>query len=325
MLSLTLSFIFAIATAFAEQPANPGAARAAASPERAPQYLLGPGDQVQVSALELEEISKTPYRIDDAGYVTIPLAGRIKASGLTVTQLESQIRAGLLKYQIRPEVSVGVMEYRSQPISIIGAVTNPGVHHLQGAKTLIEALSLAGGLRTDAGNAVKITRQAGYGPIPLPSATQDAASGCSVAEVKVQSILNATNPAENITVRPNDVISVPRAEMVYVMGQVEKTGGFVLTERESMSVLQAISLAGGLNRMAAARNARILRFTSAAQQRREEAVDLKKIMDGKAPELFLNPDDILFVPGNNGKIVALRTIEAAVSAGTGIAVWRSSR
>lgn len=226
---------------------------------------------------------------------------------------------------MRPQVTVGIQEFQSQPVSVIGAVTTPGVHHLQGNKTLIEALSAAGGLRPDAGNTVKITRMLAYGKIPLANATNDSTGQFSVAEVKIRNMMEASNPSDNILVKPHDTISVPRAKMVYVIGEVPKSGGFPVTEQESFSVLQALSLAGGLERLAAPKNAKVLRFRPGAAERVEEAINLKRIMNGRDKDVPLRPEDILFVPSNKGKAIALRVIEAAVNTGSGVAVWRSAR
>jgi len=113
--------------------------------------LLGPDDQITIRVTDIEEISDKPVRISTTGYITLPLAGRIHAAGMTVEQLELQIADLLEPYINDPTVSVTRMEMRSQPVSVIGAVTTPGVHQLQGQKTLVEMLSLAGGLKEDSG------------------------------------------------------------------------------------------------------------------------------------------------------------------------------
>ena len=285
-------------------------------------YMLGPGDTLSIWALELDEISKGPFRVDTSGFVNIPLAGRVAAAGLSISQLESEIEKRLKTYQLRPAVSVSIVEFRSQPISIIGAVNAPGVHHLEGQKTLVEALSAAGGLRADAGSTIKLTRQLAYGRIPLKSAADDQSGSYSVAEVKVKTILEASDPAENIYVAPNDVISVPPAEMIYVVGEVQRSGGFTLAETESISVLQALSLAGGLKSSASAKAAVILRSHPGSPVREHEPLNLKRTLEGRGEDTPLHPGDILFVPVNKPKAIALRTIEAAISAGTGIAIWR---
>jgi len=302
---------------------KPPPAPAPESPEQLRStYVLGPEDQITIRALDAEEISDKPVRIDFSGYIRLPMVGRLRASGLTIEQLEAQLVERLKTFIREPEVSVSITEFRSQPVSVIGAVKNPGVHQLQGRKTLIEILSLAGGLNTDAGHTIKITRRLEWGRVPLRTAADDPTAQFSVAQVSVKAIMEAKNPEENIIVRPYDVISVPRAQMVYVTGQVQRSGGFVLNERETLSVLQALSLAGGLGGTASPQNSRILRPSPSASNRTELAVDLKKILAGKAQDLPLQPEDILFVPASTPKKAAIRAIEAAIQIGTGIVIWR---
>ncbi len=285
-------------------------------------YVLGPDDQIMIRALDVEEISDKPQRIDMSGNIRLPMVGRIKASGLTVEQLEGEIGNRLKQYVQEPDVAVSIVEFRSQPVSVIGSVKNPGVHQLEGRKTLIEMLSLAGGLADDAGHSVKITRRLEWGRIPLKSAKDDPSGKFSVAEVSLKSMMEASSPEENIVIRPQDVITVPRAEMVYVTGQVQRSGGFPLRERETLSVLQALSLAGGLGPGASPQNARILRVASSNANRTEIAVDLKKILIGKANDVPLQSDDILFVPSSAPKKAAIRAAEAAIQIGTGLVIWQ---
>lgn len=285
-------------------------------------YVLGAGDQISIRILQAQEIAEKPFRIEPGGFIELPLIGRVRASGLTIQQLQLELGERLMTYIRDPQVTVSIDEYRSQPVSILGAVTTPGVHQLQGRKTLTEVLSMAGGLRQDSGSSVKITRRLEWGRIPLPTAVDHPAGGFSVAEVNLKALMEAKNPEENVLVKPNDVISVPRAQMVYLIGEVEKSGGFVLNERETVSVLQSLSLAGGLRRTAAPQSAKILRLTTGAAKRTEIPVDLRRILGGKASDVDLQPDDILFVPGNNAKRAGLRAVEVAIQLGTGILIWR---
>jgi polysaccharide export outer membrane protein len=288
----------------------------------APAYVLGAGDVITIRVLDADEISDKPIRLGANGFITMPLVGRVRAGGLTTEQLEAALAMRLKPLIRNPEVSVSVVEQRSQPVSVIGAVSAPGVQQLQGRKTLVEMLSLAGGVRQDAGHAIMITRRVQWGPIPVPGAALDATGRFSTAEVNLKEILEARNPAGNIQIMPDDVISVPRAEMVYVIGEVKKSGGFTIGERESLSVLQALSLAEGLNMTAAPQNARILRVDAGAPKRTEISVDLRRILAGKENDVRLEPDDILFIPGSKSKNVAIRSLEAAVQIGTGIAIYR---
>jgi len=279
-------------------------------------YTLGPGDQIVVRVPDVEEISEKPVPIDLRGEIDLPVAGRVHAAGLSTVQLESAIAARLKKYLVEPDVSVYLAEMRSQPVSVLGSLKDPGVHQLQGQKTLFEVLSLAGGLREDAGNTVKITRRLEWGPIPLPDAETDPTGAYSVASVKVKDIMAASNPAANILIQPEDVISVPRAEVIYAIGAVKKPGGYVLGVNQSLGVLQVLALAEGLDRTAAAADVRIMRLVAGTGNRAEIPVNLKKIMSGKGADVPLQADDILFVPSSKTKAIGYRTLEAVAQGGT---------
>jgi polysaccharide export outer membrane protein len=285
-------------------------------------YLLGPGDQLEISGPDLTELASKVVRVDGDGDIEVQLGGRVHVSGLTAQQTELELNKVLSKYIRQPQVVVSVAEVRSQPVSILGAVNTPGVHQVQGHKTLLEMLALAGGIRPDAGYSVRITRQLEWGCIPLPKAEPDSSGRFSVAELNLKKIMEAKNPEENIQIFPHDVISVPKAEMVFVIGEVKRSGGFVLGEHQSISVLQALALAEGLNGTADTRHARILRLKRDADQREEMPVDVKDVLNGKRPDVPLQGDDILFIPGSTGKKAALRTLEAAIQTGTGLAIWR---
>jgi polysaccharide export outer membrane protein len=285
-------------------------------------YLLGPDDQLEISGPELNDAINKPIRIDGDGGMQVPLVGRVHVSGLTAQQAEQELNKVLSKYIRDPQVVVSVAEERSQPVSILGAVNTPGVHQVQGYKTLLEMLALAGGMRPDAGYSIRITRQLDWGCIPLPKMELDASGRFSVAELNLKKIMEAKDPEENIQIFPHDVITVPKAEMVYVIGDVKRSGAFVLGEDESMSVLQALSLAEGLSGTADARHARILRLMHDTDQREELPVDVKGVLVGKKKDIALRGDDILFVPGSAGKKASLRAVEAAIQTGTGMAIWR---
>ena len=285
-------------------------------------YLLGPDDQVEISAPELSEFGNKPVRIDGEGNVQVPLVGRVHVAGLTAQQAEQELNKVLKAYIRDPQVVVNVSEVRSQPVSVLGAVNSPGVHQVQGHKTLMEMLASAGGIRPDAGYSVRVTRQLDWGCIPLAGASLDPSGQFSVAEVNLKKIMEAKDPVENIQILPHDVISVPKAEMVYVIGEVRRSGGFVLGEHQSISVLQVLSLAEGLNGAADTRHAKILRLKRDADQREELPVDIKSVLKGKKPDVPLQGDDILFIPGSTGKRAALRALEATIQTGTGLAIWR---
>jgi polysaccharide export outer membrane protein len=285
-------------------------------------YTLGPGDELQISGPELEEMANKTNRIDGEGDLQVPLVGRVHIAGMTVQQSEVELNKKLSAFIKHPQVSVEVKELRSQPASVVGAVNTPGVHQVEGHKTLLEMISMAGGIRQDAGYSIRITRQSEWGCIPLPGATTDPSGRYSVAQVNLQGILEGKVPEDNIQIFPHDVISIPKAELIYVTGDVKKNGGFVLGENQSMSVLQAVSLAEGLTNTADKKHSKIMRLNPGSDERTEIPVDLKAIMDNKAKDVQMQSNDILLVPGSTGKKAALRIMEAAISTGTGLAIYR---
>ena len=307
---------------------QPTGARDGSSPTAGPElrpdaeYPLGPGDQLAIRIRDTDETGDRPVLVDTNGYIGVPLAGRIRVSGLSTVQVEAELSRRLKTYYLQPEVLVSVTEYRSQPVSVLGAVKNPGVYQVQGRKNLVEVLSLAGGPDTTAGSTVKITRRRESGAIPLANASPDPSGQYSVAEVPLASILEAQNPQSNIAIKANDVITVPPAEMVYVVGKVQKAGGFTLHEKETMTVLQALSLAGGLDSSAAPQRSRIIRTDRVTEQRTEIPVDLRGILNGRSTDLSMQPKDILFVPDSAPRRAATRAVEAALQAATGVVIWR---
>jgi polysaccharide export outer membrane protein len=280
-------------------------------------YILGPGDQISLAVTDLpDEYTDETYRIDMQGNVSLPLAGRVHAGGLTTEGLEGEIRDHLKRILKDPEVVVNIAEFNSQPVSVLGAVSAPGVRQLQGQKNLFEVLSLAGGLRSDAGTTMKITRDLKWGRIPLPEASNDVTGRYSVASVKIKSIMNATDPSENIVVMPGDTISIPRAQLVYVVGSVTTPGGFQIGENDTISTLQAVALAEGLQKTAAIDKAKILRMVPGSNNRAEIPINIKLLMAGKTNDPLLRPDDILFVPNSTKKTAGYRTLDAVTLAAT---------
>ena len=288
-------------------------------------YLLGADDTLVVQVLEGGESSTQSVTVGMDGEVNLPFVGRLQVVGLTAKQLEGELEKRLKAYIRDPQVAVSVTEFRSQAISILGAVQSPGVHQLRGEKTLLEVLSVAGGTRQDAGHRIKITRRLDWGRIPLPTAKDDPTGGFSVAEVDIKQIMEAENPAENIRVMPHDVISVPRANMVYVIGQVGRSGGYILSERKTISVLEVLALAGGLAGNAKPKQARILRPQQGSDERIQIPINLQAVMQGKVEDAFLQAEDILFVPTSGSKIVAKAAVKAALAIGTGVAIYAGFR
>jgi polysaccharide export outer membrane protein len=297
------------------------AAETAALPDSG--YVLGPDDQIVIHAIDAPEISDKPFLIGMNGNVTMPLIGRVQAGGLTVERLETELNTRLKKYVQDPQVSVTVAEFRSQPVSVFGAVNKPGVIQLRGRKTLYEVLSMAGGPNATAGSTLTVTRRRENGEIPLPGATIDPTGQFSTAELNVQEIVEGKNPAANIEIKPNDTISVSEANsnMIYVVGDVEHGGAFTLGGRQSLSVLRALSLAGGLGRTAKPQKARIIRSVPGESKPQEIAVNIKQIFAGKAEDLVLGPQDVLVVPTSSRKVFTTYSIPSVVSAAAYAAIY----
>jgi polysaccharide biosynthesis/export protein len=283
-------------------------------------YILGPGDQVKIWALGAEEVGDKPFRIDPSGNLDVPLIGTVHAGGLTVDRFKAELVQRFSGQLLRPQVSVEIVDYGSQPVSLMGAFNHPGVHQLQGRKTLVEVVSLADGLRQDAGPRLNISRKIEYGTIPLLTAKPDPTGKFSVADVSIKDVLDGTHPAENILISPYDVITVPPAEAVFVIGEVQKPGEIAL-KNDNMSVLRALSSAGGFGPTPAPQSSKIVRIVPGTSERNEIPVDLRKVLAGQAEDVAMRPNDILVVPPNGPKKVVARLMEAAIQAATGVLIW----
>jgi polysaccharide biosynthesis/export protein len=307
-------------TAPASHP-SAGSKTPAATSQPPDNYTLGPRDTLSIHVEHMDQLGNNPYSIDLQGYLNLPRLGRIKAAGLALDQIEAELVRRAKEYLQDPVVNIAIAEFRSQPVTVLGAVRDPGVHQVQGNKTLYEVISESGGLRDDAGNTIKITRRIDAGPLPLPNATVDPNGRFHIAQLNIRSVMAAKDPLENIAVKANDVITVPKADLVYIIGCVRRPGGFPLQERANMSVLEALSLAEGLDRSAATAKSKILRTDEATHARLEIPIDVKKILAGKESDIPLIANDILFIPTSTGKMAALRTLDTLIQTGSGVLIY----
>jgi polysaccharide export outer membrane protein len=157
-------------------------------------------------------------------------------------------------------------------------------------------MSAIGGLQPGAARRIKLARRKEYGEIPLPNVVPAPdGSGASV-EINMASLRDNLNPAEDIVLQPFDVVSVERAELVYVAGEVGHTGGFDLLDRDSMSVIQALTLAGGMGPDANQKQAWILRPISNSDRRAQIAINLQRVLKGEDADRPLLANDVLYVP-----------------------------
>jgi polysaccharide biosynthesis/export protein len=238
--------------------------------------------------------------------ITVALIGAVNIGGKTSREAEraiaSQLRdAGMLR---NPQVSVFVKEYVTQGISVMGEVAKPGIYPLLGERRLFDALSYAGGTTAKAGRVVSITRRNDPDHPLLVNMSSDPARAA----------------AANVEVLPGDTIVVSKAGVVYVVGDVVRPGGFIMDNNESLRVLQAVALAQGFNRTAKLDGAKLIRKTP--EGNKEIAVPLQKIMENKVADIDLQNDDILFVPTSAAKGFMRRSMEAAIQAATGVAIYR---
>ena len=320
------------------------------SPEGSTQhgdYLIGSEDLLEISVLEAPDFNRV-VRVSDDGVISLALLGSIQAAGLTPRELQRVLEDRLRQtYMKDPQVSVFVQEMRSHPVSVIGAVEKPGVYQIRNAKTLIEILSMAQGLANDAGDSVVVVRHAGnpteiaYAPLIDPTSPTSSDSKAAVTSgpalltttsdpveegisISLKELLDSSDPHANVLIYPGDTIKVSRAGIVYVVGQVHKPGGFLLKTNENISVLQAIALAEGLAPNAKGSEARIFQSATSGAPK-ETPLNLDKILAGKAPSVFLKPNDVLFVPNSAGK-EALHVLEQSTAGivGTlgGAAIYR---
>jgi len=286
-------------------------------------YVIGPEDVLDIAVFDVPDLSQT-VRVANDGTIALPLLGRTVASGLTADQLRDRLEAALGKNLVQnPQVSVFVKQFQARPVSIMGAVEKPGLYQITGPRTLIEMLSVAGGLAkrstAPAGKTVYVTRPGGFKDLAIVPGMQRVAPDKIAIDLK--DLLYTQAQGLNIRVEPHDIIAVSKADIIYVAGSgVRKPGGFLLEDRDSITVVQALAMAEGLDPNAARHKARII-HTKADGTRVEIPVDLEKIMKEKAPDPELAANDILYVPNSASKAAAKKTAEAIVQTVSGFLVF----
>jgi len=302
---------------------------------RAVDTPIGTGDLLHIDVFDVPELSRD-LRVSDTGDVSFPLIpGKVHAAGLTPFQLEGLLEQLLLENGLvsHPQVSVFVKEQNSQPISVVGAVAKPMVYQVIRPTTLLELLADAGGITDDAGSVVIVTRsvQPGANPAEAPSGAAadppaDPAEDQQTITIRLIDLLDSGDSKFNISVYGGDVVSVPKAGIVYVMGAgVAQPGGYVLQGHgDQITVLRAIALAHGLTGFAKSDDATIMRTNPLTGQRDQIAVHIKQIEKHKADDLAMKSNDILYVPDSTGKKVLAKSGEAALGIGTAVVVYRAA-
>ena len=267
------------------------------------EMLIGGGDLLEVTVYGTDFDKQV--RVSDAGEISLPLLGTVKLAGLSIREGERVVARELAQrgYFTDPQVSIFDREYASQAISVLGEVQKPGLYPLPGTRTLLDAISAAGGTTAKAGSKVTITRR----------------SRPEHPEIVPLSYSAEASPTSNPQVFPGDTVIVSKAGIVYVVGDVKQPAGIVM-ENSRMTVLQAIAMAQGTNPTAKLNSSKVIRKTPDGPK--EIPIRLKNILGAKATDLVLQPDDILFIPSSAAKSAARRSVEAVVQTATGIAIYR---
>jgi polysaccharide biosynthesis/export protein len=296
---------------------------------------IGTGDLLHIDVFDVAELSRD-LRVSDTGDISFPLIpGRIHAEGMTPFQLESQLEQLLVANGLvsHPQVSVFVREQNSQGISIVGAVSKPMVYQVIRPTTLLEVLADAGGITDDAGSLVIITRpthpatEKAEAPASSASdASADGVGGPEVITIQIRDLLDSGDSKFNVQVYGGDVISIPKAGIVYVMGAgVSQPGGYVmLGHGDQITVLRAVALAHGLTGFAKLDDAVIMRTNPVTGQRDQIPVRIKDIEKHKSDDLAMKSNDILYVPDSFGKKALAKGGEAAIGIGSSVVIYRTA-
>lgn len=246
-------------------------------------YRIGRQDLLELKVFDLKELDQT-VRVADDGSITLPLLGRLDVAGLTKGELEALIARLLEERFVRnPQVTIFVKEYQSKKVAVSGAVKKPDTYEMLGEKTLLEMISLAGGLDKDLGKEIIIFR-------PQQEGTQRIA-------IDLDKLVYEADPSLNVPVNPGDIVYVPAVEKVriFVTGAVKTPNLYEVPRSEPVTVLKAVTLAGGTTDRAAQSKVQIIR-TGADGKRITISVNLKKVKRGKADDPVLQKDDLVLVP-----------------------------
>jgi polysaccharide biosynthesis/export protein len=288
-----------------------------------PDYVIGPEDMLTLEVMNVPELKET-VRVENDGTIPVRLLGHVKAAGLTTSQLRTDLEKEWGEsYLEDPKVSVYLVEFHSRPVSVIGAVAKPGLYQLAGPRTLVEVLAMAGGLATKpnpAGRYLYVTRKEGFDDLQLAEGMEQTAP--DQIEIDLKQLVQSRDPALNIKMKPFDIVSVSKAGIIYVIGAVKRPGGFVMEDRERVTVLQALSLAEGTGPYAKKSAARIVRQGENGS-RQEIHVDLGKVVKGTGADVEMAANDILIVPDSKGKYAGAQALNISLSTVSGLLVYGS--
>jgi polysaccharide biosynthesis/export protein len=263
---------------------------------------LGSGDLIEVSVYNVPELT-TKARISNSGDIYLPLVDYVHVDGMTQEEAQALIEKRLSDggFVRSPHVSIFVDDATSQGVTVLGEVAKAGIYPVVGDHKLYEIISEAGGFTQSAAHKVSILHRNATEPLTLTLPRN-----------------LADDPSANIEVVPGDTITVPRAPIIYIVGDVARPSG-LLVDNGTLTVLQALALAGGTNHTAKLSAARIIRKGSNGMT--ETKIQIKKMLEAKAPDEVLKADDILFIPVSGAKVIAGRTLDVATQAATAVSLY----
>ncbi|HVF91894.1 MAG TPA: polysaccharide biosynthesis/export family protein, partial [Blastocatellia bacterium] len=302
---------------------NPGVI---ASPEE--DYMIGPGDVIEIHIEDAPELSRV-FRVTSTGSIMIPFIGRLDASRKTTEQLRKAVEDGLRgEYLVDPKVTVTVKEYNSRSFFIQGAVRDPGVYQIEGQASLLELITVAGGLGDKHGTVAYVLRkqkhsQESEAPPRAEPSEGESAPAEKAGEPEPQYQLITVNIGgllkgrfdQNIPIKPGDIVNIPQADVFFVAGEVREPGSFPL--KDGTTLRQAISLAQGTTFKAAANRAIIFREDPASGKREEISIDVNAVMSGKKQDVPILANDIIIVPNSR-----LKSVTGTVLSAFGVNAWR---
>jgi polysaccharide export outer membrane protein len=265
-------------------------------------YLLGPGDIIEVTVFAVEELNKKELVLNAQGRISLPFIGEVPLMGLTAREAEIKIGA-LYESTImkNPQVSVSVKEYHSQFINVLGAVYKPGIYQLTRRAFLVDALAMAGGLLGDKAESKALIHRAGT---TASGEVKEAGAAGEMQEIDLRQLLEKGDIRLNVPIYAGDVISVPeRVEsFFYVLGDVNKGGAFEIKKGERITLSKALASAGGLLSTAKKRKTAILRSNPDGTTT-QIPVDSDKLLKGQIADMELVKNDVVFVPGSTTKAI----------------------
>lgn len=282
--------------------AVPAAITSAADKAPAPlddRYRIGPGDILDIRVFNRPQLSRDAVRVDQRGMIRLPLIDtEIQAGCRTESELAQEVVTRYLKYQRRPSVDVFIKEYNSMPVSVMGAVAKPGQFQLQRRVRLLELLALAGGATERAGVSLLIVHGAESAPCSANPETVPSEATTDIAALNLNDTIKGVEQA-NPFVTPGDIITIPEAAQIYVVGNVLKPSAISLKEPVTLS--QALAMAGGLLPDSKKDKIQIVRQTPGSTKRTEIVADLNAIKNNRSLDIELQANDIVEVQTSSGK------------------------